>query len=326
MKIKTLNDQISHPKKYLEEEYEAGYDDSESDINDTSASDDADEEDTSRYDSIQGSGNPSDDRSGEDDSDTDTSDGEDGTEIPDIKITQTDINEYVSEKQSELRETKLELSKSELEISRLEKELKNMTVKSKIAGVVQMDTESSGVYMTVRAENGLYIVGSLNEYLLDTVKVGDTLEGEDYYTGETFTAEIEKISEFPAESGTDMYDEDSSGENVSYYSFSAVIVDDVEAAAGDEVSLTLQSTDSEESIFLEKAFVLSENGNNYVYISDKKEKKLKKQKVKVGKTVEGSIVEIQGGITLDDHIAFPYGKEIKEGTKTRNADIDELYE
>ena len=256
----------------------------------------------------------------------DPGDSDGADDVPQINITQTDINEYVAEKKSELREAQLDLSKSELEVSKLEKALSGMTVKSTMDGIVRMGDEGAETYMTVQAEEGLYIEGTLNEYLLDTVKVGDVLEGEDYYTGETFTAEIQKISEFPAESGADMYYDGSSGENVSYYSFSASIVEDADASVGDEVNLTFQNNSSEEAISLEKAFVLNENGNNYVYVNDEKEMKLKKQKVEVGKTIEGSIVEIESGITLDDYIAFPYGKEIKEGVNTKKAAIDKLYE
>ena len=82
---------------------------------------------------------------------------------------------------------------------------------------------------------------------------------------------------------------------------------------------------SGESLFLEKAFVISENGSSYVYMRDA-DGKLKKKKVKLGKTVEGSIVEIKSGLTEENFIAFPYGKEVKEGAKTRKAEIDELYE
>ncbi len=259
------------------------------------------------------------------DSDLEDSDGAD--DVPQINITQTDIKEYVAEKKSELQETQLDLSKSKLEVSRLEKALSGMTVKSTMDGTVRMGDESSEVYMTVQAEEGLYIEGTLDEYLLDTVEAGDVLEGEDYYTGETFTAEIQKISEYPTESGEDMYYSDgSSGVNVSYYSFTASIVEDADVSAGDEVNLTFGTNSGEEAISLEKAFVLNENGNNYVYVNDEKEMKLKKQKVEVGKTIEGSIVEIKSGITLDDYIAFPYGKEIKEGAGTRKAEIDSLYE
>ena len=44
-------------------------------------------------------------------------------------------------------------------------------------------------------------------------------------------------------------------------------------------------------------------------------KKLEKQYVKTGETLYGQYVEILSGLTMDDNIAFPYGKDVKEGAK-----------
>jgi HlyD family secretion protein len=41
--------------------------------------------------------------------------------------------------------------------------------------------------------------------------------------------------------------------------------------------------------------------------------RLKKQYVVTGRTVYGSAVEIKSGLTEDDRIAFPYGKNAVEG-------------
>jgi hypothetical protein len=49
-----------------------------------------------------------------------------------------------------------------------------------------------------------------------------------------------------------------------------------------------------------------------------------KQYIEVGK-VSGEGYEILSGVTTDDYLAFPYGKEVKEGAKTREGTIDELY-
>lgn len=74
-------------------------------------------------------------------------------------------------------------------------------------------------------------------------------------------------------------------------------------------------------MYIPKVYVRDEDGKHYVMKDDGG--KLKKQYIKVGKTVYGSLVEIKGGITSDDKICFPYGKNIKEGTKTK--DTDQIY-
>ena len=47
---------------------------------------------------------------------------------------------------------------------------------------------------------------------------------------------------------------------------------------------------------------------------------LKKQYVKTGKSYGGYTVEILSGISMDDRIAFPYGKGVEPGASTQEAD------
>ena len=71
----------------------------------------------------------------------------------------------------------------------------------------------------------------------------------------------------------------------------------------------------EESIYLQKAYVRTDDdGRSYVY-KEGKDQRLEKQYVKTGETLYGQYVEILSGITMDDNIAFPYGKNVKEGAK-----------
>jgi hypothetical protein len=75
---------------------------------------------------------------------------------------------------------------------------------------------------------------------------------------------------------------------------------------------------------LDKAFVRTENGESYVYKDDNGV--LKKQVLSVGGNVNGGYsVLVKGGITTEDKIAFPYGKTVQEGAKTREGTLSELY-
>ena len=60
-------------------------------------------------------------------------------------------------------------------------------------------------------------------------------------------------------------------------------------------------------------------GKSYVMMADENNQ-LKKQYVVTGKTVYGSAIEIKSGLTEDDKIAFPYGKDVKEGVRTKDTD------
>ena len=58
-----------------------------------------------------------------------------------------------------------------------------------------------------------------------------------------------------------------------------------------------------------------EDGKSYCMIADENGR-LKKQYVVTGRTVYGSAVEIKSGLTEEDMIAFPYGKDVVEGALT----------
>ena len=62
----------------------------------------------------------------------------------------------------------------------------------------------------------------------------------------------------------------------------------------------------------EKVLIRQEDGKSYVMMADENNQ-LKKQYVVTGRTVYGSAVEIKSGLTEDDRIAFPYGKNAVEG-------------
>ena len=76
------------------------------------------------------------------------------------------------------------------------------------------------------------------------------------------------------------------------------------------------SEKSSNSVYLPIHYVRQEGGDYYIMKADE-DGKLKKQYVKVGQIMYGYMIEIKGGLSYKDKICFPYGKEVKEGTKTR---------
>ena len=73
-------------------------------------------------------------------------------------------------------------------------------------------------------------------------------------------------------------------------------------------------------IYLEKYFIQEESsGKEYVYIQGE-DGLLKKQYVQTGIDAYGMAKEIRSGLTLQDKIAFPYGKDVMEGAATREVD------
>ena len=94
-----------------------------------------------------------------------------------------------------------------------------------------------------------------------------------------------------------------------------------------EVSYSLnKEEDSEENdntLTVMKAFVREEDNRKYVYIRGE-DGKLKKQYIVTG-TLSDSGYEIISGLSSSDWIAFPYGKNVKEGARTREGTLTDLY-
>ena len=100
---------------------------------------------------------------------------------------------------------------------------------------------------------------------------------------------------------------------------------DVQLSSGEGVNIMLSGSQAgiSDSIDIAKAFVRTDNGQYYVYKDENG--KLKKQIVEAKVSTDGYSVKILSGLTMEDKIAFPYGKEVTEGAKTREGSMDELY-
>ena len=44
--------------------------------------------------------------------------------------------------------------------------------------------------------------------------------------------------------------------------------------------------------------------------------RLKKQFVETGRVINGDTIEIRAGVVMEDRLAFPYGKTVREGART----------
>ena len=133
--------------------------------------------------------------------------------------------------------------------------------------------------------------------------------------------EIVDISTFPT---TDGYNWSNGNQNVSFYPFTVFVSEDAALQENEYVSIQYSPAETGSGIYLEMPFVVTENSKSYVYVADA-EGKLEKREVTTGKSLWGSYIEITSGLTMDDLIAFPYGKDIKEGADTVEAGIEELY-
>ena len=243
--------------------------------------------------------------------------------------TQEELNAMIKEKQQELRTLNLDIRECDLRIAEIEKSLNDQQVTSTVNGVVKSvgDPEKGEIngqaFLVVESTEGLYVQGSISELMLEDIQVGHMLMGMSWESGMSFEAEICEISTYPLDGNNyDGY----GNSNASYYPFVAYIENGEGLHNNEYVSFTTTVGGDEtsgESIFTEKMFVREENGISYVYVADENDR-LKKQEVVV-KNVDGYTIEIVSGLSLDDRITFPYGKNIKEGAPVKDGTIDQLY-
>lgn len=242
--------------------------------------------------------------------------------------TAKELAKMISDKEGEIRDLDLSKRKAELELEQMKKISENGVVSATVNGVVKKvgdkdnpPTDGSA-FLTVSGSEGLYVSGSLSELMLGEVEVGQMVYANSWESGMSFEATITEISTYPQENSNSWGE---GNPNVSYYPYTAYIENTEGLKNGEYVDLTMTSNvDNSNSIYLDKAYVREEDGKSYVLKADKNDK-LVKQYVVTGKTLWGQAVEIVSGLTMEDRIAFPYGKTAKEGVKVKDASGGMMY-
>ena len=247
----------------------------------------------------------------------------------DEPLTADELKEAISEKEEELATAKTELNEAKISYEEAKKEVEAATIKAKIAGKVEtaytldsLPNDDTPV-IVVRADDGIYVKTQINEMDLETIKIGGTITCTTWDTEEKYEAIVKEISDYPVnvtDTGTE------GNPNSSYYPIVAYIEDAEGLNPGDSVNIKYSSksmgTMEQGAIYLQKAYVRSDSDGSYVYKAGKN-KRLEKQYIKTGKTLNGQYLEVIGGITEEDYLAFPYGNKVKEGAKTKISENDE---
>lgn len=249
-----------------------------------------------------------------------------GIDIP-AGPTQEEINKQIKEKEDNIKSLNLEKRNCELEIKKLEQKVNGGVVNSTIDGTVKTvnDAEKAKLegspLIYVLGEDGIYVTGSVAETALDKVQKGTVITVTSLESGEVRQAEITGIGATPVEGGYF-----SGNPNMSYYPFTAVISEETNFKNGESVSISAEGVTSSgeimEDIYLMQAFVREDQQGFYVFMKDENGL-LKKQYVEIGRITDEAM-EIKSGLSMEDEIAFPYGKDVKEGAKT--VSVETLYE
>ena len=243
--------------------------------------------------------------------------------------TAAEIAQMRSEKQREIQETETELKVERLKLKRLELEISTGVVTASMDGVVKNVTgeeearAESRPVVTLSAGGAWCVTACVGELDLEQLSVGDEAQIQSWMNdGGHYEGKVTEISQTPVTGG---WYGGSGNPNVSYYPVTVEVDDSANLQEGDYVSVTFGSASGGSGIYLEKPFIREENGRSFVFVMGE-DGRLEHREVGTGKIYWGSTVEITGGLTLDDYIAFPYGKNVKAGAKTEIAELSSLYD
>lgn len=246
---------------------------------------------------------------------------------PGSGYTAAQLAQMRAEQEKTIKETKFKIKMAEADYKIMQTEMSDGNVYAEFDGkVVSVLTEEEAKtqnqpVIKVSGGGGFYIQGSVSELEKDKMQIGQEVTVNDWNTGMTYTGKIVSMGDFPTNS--DGWN-GSGNPNVSYYPFTVFVDETADLQAGMYVNIQYSSAESENGIYLENPFIRTENGQSYVYVQGAGGK-LEKRFVTTGKALWGSYTEIRSGLTVDDLIAFPYGKNLKEGAPTVESDVSDLY-
>ncbi len=252
-------------------------------------------------------------------------------ELLDASMTQLDLNKAILEKAQAVKEQEVNLKVAKLKLDKKLAELGDGNVYAEFDGTVKAVRDPDEAYNNSEAVvelsggGGYYVTGTLSEMDLGSVKVGDSVSISSWMTGAACEGTIVSIDDYPTSNGNNWGDGNS---NVSYYPFKVFVTEDANLQPNDYVDIQYQKDTSAEesgsSLYLQSMFIRTDNGKSYV-MARGEDGRLEQRWVQTGRDLWGSYTQIRGGLTIDDYVAFPYGRDVVEGAHTQEATTDQLY-
>lgn len=235
----------------------------------------------------------------------------------------------LKEKKKELTNLTLDRKEAVLNYEKMRREVSEGTIIStvngqvKSVGKIQEMIDTGTPFLTVTSSEGFYLEGTVNEMDLEQIAIGQVVSVMNMENGMMAEAEITSISKFPTSDNNGSW---GVNPNTSNYPFTAYLSNAEGFKNYQSVSITIESETetSSDALYIPLSYIREDDGESYVYIRDENDR-LKKQTVETGAMLYGYYQEIKNGLTLEDYITFPYGKDIKDGVKTVETDSPSVW-
>ena len=257
--------------------------------------------------------------------------GQEEEEKPQIDFgsgyTAAQIAQMRNEQEKTIKDLEFDIKMAEANYKIALTEVNDGNVYAKIDGtVVSVLTEEEAKMdyqpiVKVSGGGGFYVQGSVSELEKANMQIGQEVTVNDWNTGMTYTGVVQSIGDFPS---SENYWSGVGNPNASYYPFTVFIEEDADLQEGRYVSVMYSTATSEHGIYLQNPFLRTEQGKSYVYVMGQ-DGRLEQRFVTTGKALWGSYMEILSGLSEEDLVAFPYGKNVKPGANAQEGEMSDLY-
>lgn len=235
-----------------------------------------------------------------------------------------EIQARINDASFAIRQAQNTIKATQTEIDQLNKQIENSTVLSTIDGIIKEVNKDGGTdesgnqkpLVSITQTTDFRVKGPISE--MGTISEGTSVivrsrvNEDQIYKGTVTKVETDPQSN----SNNNFYGADSS-ESASKYPFYVSLDNNKGLMLGQHVYIEADNGQStkKKGIWLDASFIVSDdNGNSYVWVSEKG--KLKKRKVELGKTDEETYTtKIKSGLSVDDYIAWA-DDSYSEGMKT----------
>ncbi|MBO5122435.1 MAG: HlyD family efflux transporter periplasmic adaptor subunit [Oscillospiraceae bacterium] len=235
------------------------------------------------------------------------------------------LREDIDSCEKQIDTTKRDLRQAQITYEKNKLSFADQKILASIDGTVatlgDAATPVGEVFMRVQGESRFAVTLYVNELMLREIRLGTEVQLMCYESGTMASATITEI-------GTEPVPHYYSGGNInaSTYQVTAEIADsEAQPRLGEWCQATLDGQMPDEpsdAIYLPLFVIREDEEGEYVMKADENER-LQKQYISTGKSLWGSYVEIKEGVTMDDRLAFPYGKTVREGAPVVDGDYFE---
>lgn len=230
--------------------------------------------------------------------------------------TQDEVNQLNNEKvqlEIQYEGTKAEIASAQDEINEIDARKKEMTVVSKIDGIVvkinqnvaQTETGTPEPVVHIISSQPYKVIGTMSEFDAVKIKQGQPVTiRPKVYKDREWKGAVETVSQFPNEEGANGGEFGGGGGNVTMYPFKVAITDDTaELRQGFHVSLEIQVklNDSDKSLVIPHTALMNEGGVDVAYVLV--EGKLSRREVQTG-GMSDEWMEVVEGVKLGEQVVI----------------------